>query len=287
MKTRTHLALATLVTLTGCYGGMEDDPASSTAEARAAEVQRCGTPVPTAAQLANLQPMIDAAQPSAARVIPVYFHVIARGPTPADGYVSAERIQAQIDVLNAAFASTGFSFNLLEADWTTNGAWSSMTPGSSAEAQCKTALHRGGPEALNLYSANPGQGLLGWATFPWNYASSPQMDGVVLQFQTLPGGGAAPYNLGDTGTHEVGHWAGLLHTFQGGCNGSGDFVSDTPAERSPSYSCSPGRNTCTSAAGLDPITNFMDYTDDACALTFTTGQSDRMGSTFTAWRAPR
>jgi Pregnancy-associated plasma protein-A len=217
-------------------------------------------------------------------VINVYFHVINKGTGIANGDVPSAQISNQINVLNAAFAPWGWSFNLVATTRTTNASWYAMSPGSAAEAEAKAALRQGTADDLNLYSANPGGGLLGWATFPWEYTGSPTQDGVVLLYSSLPGGTASPYNLGDTATHEVGHWMGLLHTFQGGCNKKrNDLVEDTPPEKSPAFGCPVGRDSCR-GDGLDPIENFMDYTDDACMDHFTAGQDARMDSQFTAYR---
>jgi hypothetical protein len=264
-----------------------------------ARILRCGTPQPSEldAALREENFLINLRGANAANkgrppgggggggtggVVNVYVHVIT--DSAGHGAPTSAQIADQIRILDAAYGSAGFDFNLVSTDTTANDAWYTVTPSSTAEAQMKNALRQGTADDLNMYFANIGQGLLGWATFPSSYSSQPSDDGVVILTDSLPGGSATNYDEGDTGTHEVGHWLGLYHTFQGGCSKSGDYVDDTPAERSAAYGCPVGRDTC-AGTGTDPIFNFMDYTYDSCMNTFTANQNSRMQAQWTAYRA--
>jgi hypothetical protein len=305
MRVALPLALVLGSALPGCAAEDLDGPLSEGEQIggnqQAVGPRQCGTSNPGALELDALEADFgdrlakmgvltadDLASTESALtggVINVYFHVINKGSGIANGDVPDAQIRNQMDVLNAAYAGSGWSFNLAATDRTTNATWYAAGYGSQAEKDMKNALRKGGPRDLNVYSANPGGGLLGWATFPSSYASQPKMDGVVLLYSSLPGGTAVPYAEGDTATHEVGHWMGLYHTFQGGCKKvGGDYVDDTPAEKSAAYGCPVGRNTCP-ATGVDPIHNFMDYTDDSCMFEFSSGQTSRMSAQFATYRA--
>lgn len=241
-------------------------------------IRKCGAPTVTFEKVTALDKdllkygLSRAARPKGSLTVRTYFHVII-GKNSV-GNVSEDRLQAQLDVLNAAYKNTAFKFKLGGVTRTVREEWYSPTPGSRAEASLKSNLRLGIQKDLNIYTARLGGGLLGWATFPWD-SSNLKQDGVVILNSAIPGGTAANYNLGDTLVHEVGHWLGLYHTFQGGCGRTGDGVIDTPAEREPAYSCNLSRDTCKDA-GYDPVTNYMDYTDDACMSSFTQKQAEKM-----------
>jgi hypothetical protein len=105
----------------------------------------------------------------------------------------------------------------------------------------------------------------------------------VLQYGTLPGGFLVRYDRGRTATHEIGHYLGLFHTFQGGGSEPGDDVDDTPAEAIAAYGCPEGRNS-SAGPGEDPIHDFMDLSDDACLTGFTPGQGARTRALVSIYR---
>ena len=215
--------------------------------------------------------------------IKVYMHVITTGSTVSAGNVTDTMIKNQVAALNTAHrnAQSPFTFTLAATDRTKNSSWFAASQGSSAEAAMKRSLRRGGTNALNIYTLNP-TGSVGWSTIPANASSNTVSDGVVLLHKALPGGSYVGYNTGDTGVHEVGHWLGLLHVFQGGCSTPGDYVADTPSQAYAAYECGLS-DTCT-APGTDPVSNFMGYTPDSCMYSFTSGQVTRMSDNWIAYR---
>ena len=174
-------------------------------------------------------------------VIPVYFHVILN-TEGTEGMVSAETIAEQFDVLDASFFPY-FKFTLQGTDESKNTAWFTAVPRSQEETEMKTALRQGGNEVLNLYTSIINGESLGWAIFPIAGSATPGAavpveDGVVVRYDSLPGGTLVPFNEGDTAVHETGHWLGLLHTFDGeSCTEGGDMIADTPTQAEPGYGC--------------------------------------------------
>jgi len=223
------------------------------------------------------------------RTVPVVVHVISAEDGRGD--VPAARIRDQINVLNTAYrggyadegADTGFSFELSEVTRTVDDTW--FTRFDEYRDTIRAELHQGDAGTLNVYTADLGSGLLGYSSFPQDYESAPEQDGVVIAHDTLPGGGRESFDLGHTGTHEVGHWLGLFHTFQNGCSAPGDYVDDTPYEREAASGCPEGRDSCPRRAGDDPVTNFMNYSDDGCMNQFTEGQATRIAEHWAAFRS--
>ncbi|ATY61221.1 metalloprotease 1 [Cordyceps militaris CM01] len=208
-----------------------------------------------------------------------WFHVVYNSNSTAGGYIPPAKLQEQLQVLNKAYDPSNLGFRLVGSTYTENAAWANDPDGN--ETPMKTALHRGDSRTLNLYFV-PGLGNGGVCVFPNMNAYGNEalaLDGCMVGTFSLPGN-KGPFNMGLTAVHEVGHWFGLLHTFQGGCDAvRGDFIADTPAERTANVAvCPAGRDTCPELPGLDPIENYMDYSNDACYNTFTPGQTSRMRS---------
>ncbi len=206
--------------------------------------------------------------------IDVWVHVVHDGK---NGLVPDRDVIKQIKVLNRAFKKHGIEFELAGITKTKKRSWFRKCGTWNPYRKMTDKLAVDPSRNLNIYTCDPG-GVLGLV---WDLPGGPTgitgtaQDGVVALYSSLPNGTAAPYDEGDTVTHEVGHWAGLYHTFESRCNAPGDRVDDTPPESSPAFGCPQGRDTC-SDAGRDPIRNFMDYSDDACMRKFSNGQGARI-----------
>ena len=188
--------------------------------------------------------------------VPVWIHVVSDGAT---GNVPQSVIDKQLSVLNLAFAGFygGATVRLLVplagVTRTDNAEWYNARAGGNAERAMKKTLHRGGFETLNIYT-NLAGGFLGYAYLPGLPDSHLWQDGIVLNWESMPARrrpSRAEYDLGQTLTHEAGHWFNLEHTFYGGCNAKGDYVDDTPPMRVPTSGCPEGKDTC-ARAGARP-----------------------------------
>lgn len=229
--------------------------------------------------------------------IPVVVHVVYNNSTEN---ISDAQIHSQIKVLNEDFRRANADANNtwsqaadteIEFKLATVNAMGTSTRGITRTATSVTSFstnddvkysNRGGRNAwpagsyLNIWVCNLSGNTLGYAQFPGGQA---QTDGVVVDYQYFgtTGTATAPFNLGRTTTHEVGHWLNLRHIWGDGDCSVDDEVSDTPSADAPNYSCATGSTSCSS---VNMVENYMDYSDDACMNLFTAGQKSRMQALF-------
>ena len=230
--------------------------------------------------------------------IPVVVNVLYR--TAAEN-ISLAQIQSQIDVLNKDFNATNTDFGLVpsvfsavkanvgitfvleqvirksttKTSWSTNDDMKRTNRGGMAAVSPTTKLNIWVVGKM-LSGSNT---ILGYAQFPGGSSST---DGVVLAYNYTGTTGAvsAPYDLGRTATHEVGHWMNLRHIW-GDANCGSDLVADTPTHNAPNYGVPvyPHLSTC-AGTPIEMTMNYMDYTDDRGMYMFSNGQKSRMDAIF-------
>ena len=211
-----------------------------------------------------------------------WFHIVSTADRA--NMVTRSMVASQFGALQSAYASANITFNLVGVDRTINNSWAT----DNADADMKNALRKGDYSTLNIYfqtnlsttAYGASQQLLGYCTLPTNVTYSPcqgcplqefpmadySLDGCNVLAGSMPKGNVAGYNQGKTAVHEVGHWFGLLHTFQDNTcrtNSPGDFIDDTPRQSISTNGCPLSKDSCPNSPGVDAIHNYMDYSTDA------------------------
>jgi pregnancy-associated plasma protein-A len=266
------IAVAALLIPTNCK--KEEVSTGETESMTVQPVENCATPQPTPAELTQFYQfasavgafsVTDDARLSTPVEVPVYVWVIRKGDV---GAVSQQRVNAMIQLLNERYVGTRYRFRLVaRTEITNHPEWYSMIGGSAAERAAKRALRKGGRETLNV-----------WTAYAGRVSSTRIVTGYARRGGALDGIVIIPANVTQTtAIHEVGHWLGLLHTFQGGCTTPNDGVADTPQEESATDGCPANRDSCR-APGVDPVRNYMDYS--SCRSEFTAGQRQLMNASW-------
>ena len=318
MSIRSALAVSVIVPAV-CASGVLAQSASLDADAPFARFfhqdhERCGTPdprflpggipgidVPGDCSLTRTVPGVAYDPSMGVYRIPVVVHVIQR--TDGTGNIPDARVRSQIDILNEDFRAlagtlgepgtdTGIEFYLATEDpagnpttgitRSTNNTW------FDDRGRYWETLAWDTNRYLNIYT-NSASGFLGYVpNLPQGgIVGSPEDRVVVLHSAFGRAAPLRPFDLGRTATHEVGHYLGLYHTFDGGCgsagscNTTGDLICDTNGQNDPTWGCPSSPRSCSLPA---PFDNYMDYSDDRCMNKFTMEQARRMRCTLENYR---
>jgi predicted Zn-dependent protease len=200
-----------------------------------------------------------------------------------NGKTTRQVLDDQIDVLNKAFSGkystesiidTNIRFRIKSVQYINNADYYKNC--DSHEWKIVNTYSSDNKNTVNIMICNS-PFYLGWAYYPWSFKETHKFNVIFIHTESLPNGKETLYNKGFTGVHEIGHFFGLRHTFSESNNCDvGDGISDTPAEKSPSYECNKDRDTCPNHPGKDPINNYMDYSPDECLNEFTYLQVTKM-----------
>eukprot|EP01147_Barroeca_monosierra_P010555 gene10555-2680_t len=218
-------------------------------------------------------------------VLKVHFHIFHTHA--GEGYVDKATLHSQVAIMSAAFrgqtgdnraADTGIDFVLGSIDYIQDAFLFSNCHLQSITTSIKDLVVKEPATSLNIIVCKPFRNVLGWAVFPGDFLEDSKQNAIFVHVDSLPGGPTIAFSSGVTAVHEAGHYFGLRHTFSNNeCHErSGDFVADTPLQKSPSIGCPNQRNSCPHTQGMDPVNNYMDYSNDLCVTHFTLLQAVRM-----------